>query len=474
MFSCKPTLVLHRQPAHFRIMTANPEAFDFARRQAVRRADDAKKLDEVLGNLLRSESTRLLGERWLQEAVEHYVSLGDEPLGDADFMIVSVWILYHYRSPATDDRPFAEWWAERQRLRREPAKARLVQAHVDAPIGLWEVQEIESGHGSRLRDLLSGEEVFVLDRASTTVLQPWLVLCGYVVQVDGIAFIGGVHLQPLAPAHADRVLKYARKIARTRRKLIALETRSDEQFQAALLGVWRVAVEQISSPQSMPELRNIDGDLLELQRDEFVLNVPPHEVIANLASVPGAQVPERQGRRTEIVITAAPRMNMSMLGGDSAVGLIIVTDKRLRIESNSLARADTLRAAVEAAVGNGITFRARVSDNLSAAVAERRDTRAPVAEAPDDAAFIALNDPATMPPELLAHLNALAEQEQLRWPDYELPALDGMTPRAAARDKRMRPRLILLLKDFEASQATALRANPLALDVPRLRRELGV
>ena len=463
-------------PAHFPAMATTPEVSEFARRQAVRRADDAKQLDELLADVLRRDSARLLGEHWLEQAIEHHVSLSDAPLGDADFMILSVWILYHYRSAVTDGLPFAAWWAERKRLRREPAKARLVQAHIDAPIGLWEVQEVEPGHGSRLRDLLSGETVFVLDRASTQVLQPWLVLCGYVVQVDGIAFMGGVHLQLLTPDHADRVLKYARRLARTRRKVIPLEIRSDEAYQATLLGVWRVVAEQVSSGDSMPELRNTDGDTLEPQRDEFLLHAPSHEVIERLANLPGAQQPERQGRRTEITITAAPKLNMTVLGSDSVVGLIIVTDKRLRIESNSVARADALRSAVEAAAGDQIAFRVRISEDLQAAIAESRASgkRAASPKSSGGPSFTELNDPATMPPEILAHLASLGEQEQVRWPDYELPALEGLTPRAAARDKRMRPRLILLLKDIEARQSTAPHANLLALDVTRLRRELGL
>jgi len=348
---------------------------------------------------------------------------------------------------------------------------RLVQAHVDAPIGLWEVQTVEPGHGSNLRDLLSGDAVFVLDRASTQVPQPWLVLCGYVVQVDGIAFLGGVHLQPLTPDSADRALKLARRLARTRRKIIPLEIRSDYEYQSALIGGWRAIAEQAASPDTMPELRNTDGDTREPQRDEFLLLAPTHEVMARLATVPGAQEPEHHGQRTEITITAAPKLNMAALGGDSVVGLLVVTDKRLRIESNSVARADMLRAAVEGTAGDQLTFRARVSDDLSVAIVESRALGKHQATAKTRGApsFTERNDPATMPPDILAHLVSLGEQEQVRWPDYELPALDGLTPGAAARDKRLRPRLILLLKDIEARQSTAPHANLLALDVVRLR-----
>jgi len=36
-----------------------------------------------------------------------------------------------------------------------------------------------------------------------------------------------------------------------------------------------------------------------------------------------------------------------------------------------------------------------------------------------------------------------------KWVDNSIPALDGMTPRQAAADPTMRPRLVELLKDIE-------------------------
>jgi len=56
-------------------MSSTPEASDFVRREAVRRADDAKQLDDVLRDVLQGESARLMGERWLEQAVVQHVSL---------------------------------------------------------------------------------------------------------------------------------------------------------------------------------------------------------------------------------------------------------------------------------------------------------------------------------------------------------------------------------------------------------------
>lgn len=455
-------------------MPTSSDALDFARRQAIRKADDAKQLDMLLADQLRLESSKLLGPAWLSDALEAFAPADGSPPTEDEFMLLSVWLQYHYRAPATNERPFAAWWADRKRLYREPAKARLIQAHCDAPIGLWEVQRIDRGHGTHLRDLLSGDEVFVLDRSSSDTLEPWLVLCGYVVQVDGIAFFGGVHLRPLTPAHADRVVKAARKIARTRRKAIALEDRAHPDFQVALLECWRLVVEEMLSPNGLPTMHNTDGDLLEPQRDEFAVRAPVTHVLEALANVPGAQEAERVGRATEVVITR-PERTGEMIPGGTVIGHITITRTRLRIETNSVARADALRAAVEQAAGELLSWRARVSEALGPALEEVQQAPRATASSPRGGpSFSSLDDPSTMPPEIRAHLAAMGEQEQQRWPDYSLPALDGMTPRAAARDARMRPRLVLLLKDLEARQATAPFANPLALDFARLRRELGV
>ena len=52
-----------------------------------------------------------------------------------------------------------------------------------------------------------------------------------------------------------------------------------------------------------------------------------------------------------------------------------------------------------------------------------------------------------------------------------MPALEGATPREAARSPRLRPRLEALLLQFEYSDATAPGMGP---NVEVLRRELGL
>ena len=95
-------------------------------------------------------------------------------------------------------------------------------------------------------------------------------------------------------------------------------------------------------------------------------------------------------------------------------------------------------------------------------VAEHHGKRAAPAPAPEP-----------MPPEALEMVKAMQAEHYRRWLDEEIPALGGLTPRAAAKGKGApRDALRLLLAEFENSEARQPAA--LRFDVASLRRELGI
>lgn len=153
----------------------------------------------------------------------------DDPpaLNDEDTELFIVWLIYHKAATNTDLMPLASYWRESRRAGREPAKERVLQAHLDAPIGVWEVQSVERGVSAHLKDLLSGDERFVYDRASSMSLTPWLGLLGYVVDVDGVSFWGALHGRALPPTDTALVVKDIRKLARVRTRPVPLSFRTD-------------------------------------------------------------------------------------------------------------------------------------------------------------------------------------------------------------------------------------------------------
>jgi hypothetical protein len=79
--------------------------------------------------------------------------------------------------------------------------------------------------------------------------------------------------------------------------------------------------------------------------------------------------------------------------------------------------------------------------------------------------------PQAAAPELsAADLAAIARSHEERWVDLEIPALGGLTPRAAAAERRAD--LVALLDDFEWMQRDHPQSTDMDLD--RVRRDLGL
>ena len=81
-------------------------------------------------------------------------------------------------------------------------------------------------------------------------------------------------------------------------------------------------------------------------------------------------------------------------------------------------------------------------------------------------------DSADMPPEVREAMRELMAKLDAQWVDSPIPALGNITPRAAARDPKMRSVLERLLKDMES------RGTPpglgIGMDIAAIRRMLGV
>lgn len=426
------------------------------------RANACKQLDVEVRDQLLAFLKRRYGRAWVNQAINEFADGQDST--DAEETLLWPWILYHRHSSDHDERAVAAVWREEHRLYREPAKDRLVAAQLSASIGVWEVQSVVPGVGSQLTDLLSGEERFAYDASSTESMQPWLGLLGFVVDCDDISFFGGLHAQPLPPEETARVVKAIRRHARVRTKPVPLAYRCDPDMHVELVAAWREGLHQLRHKFDDVTLQNTDGDLIAPQTDHFVLRAPREVVVRRLARIAGAQPPDTVDGDVEIVIHRNHSPSDPMPGG-TVIGRILVSPFHLKVETNSVERAFHLRSQVEDACDDAVRFERRESESLESM---RSAMHAP---APDSSrSFV---DPrAESSPEAQAVVREFYRQHTATWVDIELPALNGMTPRAAAKDKRMRPRLEILLKDIEQKESSS--PPGMRMDIRAIRRALNL
>jgi hypothetical protein len=423
------------------------------------RLETLKTLDARLTERLLRFARSHYGADWLDEAVDAYLGVERDDLPDAELGLAIPWVL-HILANEEDDRTVAEAWRERQGSRLSSDMSVLLDAYDVTWLSIWEVREVERGLGFRAVDVLTGAERFVSDVSASSTVNRFDTLLAMILDFDGGSFFGGAHGNLLPPREADSAIREARRLCGVRTRAIDPATLRDPNIQLGLTFIWDLEVEGMLL-RPPPELHNTDGDLLVLTRDEFDLLRPRDEVAHTLASLDGAG--EAEADQGELVFAISkPGNAMHRSWDNTIVGRIGVSERSLSIETNSTRRADELRASVERHLGSAIRFRERVErgiDELMEELSDGGQALEPLA-------------PADIPPEAAEIERAMREEHMRDWVDDSIPALGGLTPRAAAKSKAGRRKLELLLKEIEYDEATL--APEQRIDIERLRAELGM
>jgi hypothetical protein len=404
----------------------------------VTRATALKARDVELGDRLMRFARMRYGPHWFQDVLESEGLLDGGELSDAEMPLVIPW-LQHFMVNS-EGVTLADEWSRHARHRIASDESLLLEAYGIAWVSIWEVAEVQPGIGSRLTDVLTREERFVYDIRSSSTLRRFDSVLAIVVTCDGVSFFGGVHAQPLPPRFAERVVREARRMCRVRTRAVSPEKLRDPDLQLELLALWSVVADDMRN-QPPPSLQNTDGDPFVLTRDDFALVASRDEVAQRVASLTGVQKPEEEGDDTVFVLTKAG--NATQRSWDNTViGRIVLSATRLTIETNSTRRADSLRSLVETQLQGLVRFRLRKEENTAQLMESARASAATREEHADE----------PLPPEAVAALRGFRERHMRDWLDSAVPALDGLTPREAARLPRARPKLEILLKEFEQSE----------------------
>jgi hypothetical protein len=405
----------------------------------VARATTLKARDVRLGERLMRFARERYGPHWLFDTLDSEGLLDDDDVVPENALSLVIPWLQHYRADENGMTLAEEWRREQRQLAADDGV--LLEAYDSAWLSLWEVTEAQPGRGSQLIDVLTRETRFVHDVRSASTLRRFDTILAIVLTCDGVSFFGGVHAQPLPPHSVEAVARTARRSCGVRTRSVPLERLRDPGTQLDLIELWQLGVQELLD-RPLPVIRNTDGDPLLLTRDDFALLGPPTEVARQLLSLPGIQPPEREGNDTVFtVVKAGNAMHRSW--DNTITGRIVLSSDRLRVETNSIRRADSLRDAIETQLRDLVRFRLRKEEDtdqlMAASRAAGRRQRHPASE--------------ELPPEALAELREFRERHLGDWLDQAIPALDGLTPLQAAREPRARTKVLTLLKEIEQREA---------------------
>jgi hypothetical protein len=374
---------------------------------------------------------------------------------DADFakQLHRPWSVYCF---LVEGRPIVDWYLAARDTQLPPEQRAWLESQRRAWLGIWEVVSVEPGRSVSVRDLLSGEARCVHEISGSKMLKARDTLLGRVIDCAGACVFAGIHPRVLPPMEADEVARAARRKLKTK-GAIAVEQLRDEALGRHVIKRWERAVADMDSRAATPpELHNTDGDPLLMTTDHFAFAVGRRaEVEAGLAALDGVAPPHEEVEAPGFTFLRAGNA-MHKSWESTVVGRALVGEGKLRLETNSLRRADDLRQRVEAQLGELVRHRAREHSDVMSTKAR------PASGAPR---------PSGLPPEEEARLlREYKQQHYADWLDHAIPALGGKTPRQAARTKTGRAKVDLLLREIENHEARL--PDGARFDFSRLRAEL--
>ena len=293
---------------------------------------------------------------------------------------------------------------------------------------LHEVQAVRPGTSLALRDLRSdGGVVEVADRSLSGQVQPLDLLCLRLLPdgAGGVVASDGILVPRLQRRHVLDLL--------------------DSGDGLALLR-W------IVTPAPAPRLSNTEGEPLQLVTVAYRVADPAVAAVALGRKLRG----EADGRFVETVVRH---------GQEWIRGSITLDGDRATIDANSGKRAARLERTLLRAAPGARLIR-REEPGIEEALEEHRaegPAEGPAEEPIDVAAH----------PELAQAMEEFIRRSEANWVDESIPALGGLTPRAAAADRAARPELEALLDDMAWQRRRAGGGSGL-MDPSRVRALLGI
>jgi len=411
-----------------------------AMRPASLHAADARLAGEMVGFALRR-----FGEKW-SPAAEDFADPGEAA------QLSVPWSLYSF---TVEGKTVAEWFREEMGTRLSQDDRAILDDEGRAWLSIWEVVEVEPGVSVRVRDLLSGEERRVTERSGTEEMVPRDTLLARIVDHEGIFLFSGLHPRILPPVEAAEVVDKVRR--RLRRKgQVPVDRLRAEKIGRYMIRCWEDAAEELVHRFSAPpDLRNSDGDELLFTIDHFVFDSGDRaEIERRLGSQEDVEPPGPDDPEEGYVFHRAGARKDEMI----LVGRAVLSKGKLRLETNSMKRADSLRARIEELCGGLVRHKLREHSDPVALLKEA-EGKSPKAKPPPI-------------PENAAIVREYKDRHYAGWIDEPLPALEGKTPREAVRTKEGRREVDLLLRDMENREHRLPEAE--RYDFTRIRRQLGL
>ena len=359
------------------------------------------------------------------------------------------WYTHDFRDAATR-RTLVEHHLETHGAQLTPREREMLEAMRDSWPGVFEAEAIEVGRGVHLRDLASGETIFVSDVTASRELVRGDCMLSRIEKLDGKwMFVSDFFSVP--PAVREEFLKLVDKEARA-----AGQTRVEYVRRSGNLLYRKI---RNLSDRWLKNLQvvNREGDTLEFCRADYSV-LDELALLTKLRSL--AELKEEPGKPGEAHFAW---LETATQGPRAVYGHVQTGGGHLRLETQSRTRLQLGRGLLEAHAGRLLKHQDDAYQSLDEIKRQAAASGEPVERAQ------------AIPPEIEREMILqMKANHYARWPDDPLPALGGKTARQAVKTPAGRKAVLDLIRDMEHGEARGAKQGDLAFDFTPLRKTLGL
>ena len=439
-----------------------------------------RRLEGEATNLLLRHARRRYGDSCLGVAWDEFCELKDTPYSehDPENTYFLRWFEYDWRPE--DERTLAQvFLSDRSSKNINPDLRLMIESTLSHPYSFFQVMDTEPGVAITARDVLRNQEVHITERTASLQLEKGNILFARVVKMDGVSFMMGNGTQPLRAIYLRDLQEVRKDLAEagslvTEPEASEILCDSEEYLRGVYFSLAR------AQTKSITDIRNVDGDPLVLHTLRYA--IPSFgfafEALKDLeqrrntgASDADLLTKDEVGKDGKPVRARIHWLKRRRKKDQSFSNFATFTlmDKTMTVDVNSDRRSKLVQKEISRRLGEQATL---VHIDITPAEGMMKETlKEPVRskrEAESESTRLIRESP-----EVREFMKNTMKKHWESWPDTPIPALRGMTPRQAARDKLGRELLESLLLEFEVRSAR--QDNEFnKVDVTELRRRLGL
>lgn len=437
--------------------------------------------ERVVGELFR-HAERIFSREAIESAAEEFFGWPDEEEIesfdlDDHALVFYPWFLFKWRIESADgasslvgprDQSITQSYLQTHGRKLDPVEREYLERFGGAPFSFFEITAVEPGKSISLRDLLLERDHHVFEKSASQTLHKGDVVFGSAFEAGGIGLLGALGMIAFRPSAKVDILAIRKMMDLATNGRITADTL--EEYDMELRDLF---LDLFMDRTAMPDFCNSNGDKLSFHTLKYDISSPRQvfDALKGLSSgfaSEGELLEEAEFdadgclRKVEI-----PWLLPAKHGGmeNTLHGRLFIDGAKMSCEVNSAERAERLRAII--------------GQNLSVEEAKFKTTviqsaRTMMRDAPPVPVPDGEHEELMKHPELRTHIEQMMRKHWEAWPDMELPALRGRTPREAVRDESGRQQVNALLEEAEYNCRSSKGTAGSLEDLQRVRRTLGL